>query len=334
VPEGGSFNYMTGIRATDAEDGVITSRVIHNTPVNTNNVGAYKVTYTVTDSDGNTVRRNGVVLVGSGWIVRGGYALYAQDFARRLSAISGTNSEAIRLAKAMAVWIADTTSDNFGQYVTVSVADDDGYRRAVGNYRIVFTVSENRTVTKTIRASISDDRPVTPPATPAPNVVVNTPPPAAPVVTPAPDPVIVEVPVPTAPPVETPETTEPPVTIEPEEPPLAPVEEGSWHLIDLLLVIFSMALGFYLMVYSIRRRDEYDEQSSARGRQIRMWGHLGVILGVFSLVALLVTQDFTGRMMMADPWAALFAVILAVEVLALVGLTRVKGQEWEEEREI
>jgi hypothetical protein len=333
VPQGAGVNYMTGVSATDAEDGNLTSKVIHNTPINTSNPGAYRVTYSVTDSDGNTVTKNGIVLVGTGWVVADGYALYAEDFARRLSDITGTRSEAVRLAKAMAVWIADTSSGDFGKYVAVTITDRGGYKKAAGNYDITFAVSEKRSVTKTIRASISDDTPRaatnrTTVNTPAP-VVNNTTTvqaPAAPVTPPVTE--VEPTPVPEAAPV-----TEAPVEIVPTETPTAS-PEGTWHLIDLILVILTMALGFYLMAYAMRRRDEYDEEYSARGRQIRMWGQLGILLAIVSATALLLTQDFTASMKIVDAWAILFGLIFGVELLAMIGLTSVKEQEWDEQRDI
>ncbi|MDR1043450.1 MAG: DUF5011 domain-containing protein, partial [Clostridiales Family XIII bacterium] len=333
VPEGAGFGYMVGVTAADDEDGVITNKVIYNTPVNTNNVGAYKITYSVTDSDGNTTVKYGMALVGRGWVVSGGYALYAQDFAKKLSEITGTRAEATRLAKAMAVWVGDTTDPGYGKYVPVTIVDRGSYRKAPGNYKIVFAVAESRAVTKTITASISDDTPRTPnittitTTTPAPNVIVNTPEPA-----PAPEPEIVEVPAPVVP-EAAPETTVSP--IEPAETPLAtPESRGAWHLIDLILVILTLAIGFYLMIYALRRKDEEDEWATSKGKQIRMWGQLGIILGIVSVIALLFTQTFTGDMKIIDIWAVLFATILGVEVIALFGVRRDKVQSWEKERDI
>jgi hypothetical protein len=337
VPEGAGVNYMTGVSATDDEDGNITAKVIHNTPVNSGSPGAYKVTYSVTDSDGNTTTAYGVVLVGTGWVVRGGYALYAQDFARRLSAITGTAREAIRLSKAMAVWIADTSSVEFGKYVEVSVADKDGYRKAAGVYNIKFAVSERTSVTKTIRASISDDTPKTPTVktttTPAPDVTITTPAAPAPVIVETqPAPVVMETPpTPTAEPV-----TEAPATIEPTDTPLAAPapETGKWHLIDLLLVIITLVLGFFLMMYAIRRRDEYADPDETKERQIRMWGQLGILLGIVSIIVLLLTQDFSGTRALVDAWTILFAVVTGVEALAVIGVTRERNKEWDKERDM
>jgi hypothetical protein len=345
VPLGAGFNYMTGVTATDAEDGNLTYKIVHDTPVNTSSVGSYRVTYSVTDSDGNTVTKHSVVLVGTGWVVRDGYALYAEDFARKLSEITGTRSEAVRLAKAIAVWIADSSSGDFGKYMDVTITDRGGYKKAAGNYDITFAISEQRSVTKTIRASISDDSPKAP--------IVNTPPPVvnnnttnttnttstttipAPAPTPAPAPVtppVVEM-QPTPVPETAPEITEPPVVIAPDEPPLA-APEGAWHLIDLLLTILAIAFGFYLMAYALRRRDEDEDQDTARARQIRMWGQLGILLAIVSTIVLLLTQDFTATMKMADAWTVLFGLIFGIEFLAVLGLTSAKEKEWDEQRDI
>jgi archaellum biogenesis protein FlaJ (TadC family) len=141
----------------------------------------------------------------------------------------------------------------------------------------------------------------------------------------------VEVPTPT--PVEVaPETTETP--IEPTETPLAVPDRGEWHLIDLLIVAITMALGIYLMLYALRRKDEFDDETTSRGRQIRMWGQLGVLLAIVSVIVLLLTQTFTGDMKIIDIWSVLFAVILGVEILAIIGIKSSKKQERPEEWEV
>jgi hypothetical protein len=333
VPEGAGFNYMTEVTATDAEDGNLTAKVIHNTPVNTNSPGAYKVTYSVTDSDGNTVIEHGIVLVGTGWVVKGGYVLYAQDFAKKLSEVTGTSSEAIRFSKAMAVWIANTSSPEFGKYVSVIVSNNGGYKKAVGKYNITFAVANDESITKTIKATISDDTPkdptYNPPKTPTPPKVVVRPPavvvnPTAP--TPSTAPVIIEQPaaspVVDTPPVEPTETV-PETNIEPTEIPLAQPEpvQKPWHLIDLLLVIVTMILAFFLMAHALRRKSEYGKSDTPREKQIRLWGPLGLLLGIVSVIVLFITQDFTGPMAWIDVWMVLFAVISVVETLAVMGVT-------------
>jgi hypothetical protein len=225
----------------------------------------------------------------------------------------------------MALRISNAADLNFGEYIPVVVADTGGYKKAAGTYNIKFAISEYRSVSKTIKASISDDTPRTPPGVPAPRVVINNPPQPAPAAT-TPPPITIETPVPPEPEI----VTETP--IEPTEVPLAePEEKGAWHLIDLLLSILTMAIGFYLMIYVMRRRDEFDEEFSSRDRQMKTWGQLGVLLGIVSVIVLLLTQDFTGDMYIADAWTALFAVIFGVNVLALLGVT---SHEREEDREI
>lgn len=61
--KGQAFNKMEGISAIDNEDGNITRSIKTEGEVNVNKVGKYKVTYTVTDSDGGTVTATANVIV-------------------------------------------------------------------------------------------------------------------------------------------------------------------------------------------------------------------------------------------------------------------------------
>jgi hypothetical protein len=335
VPEGGSFSYLQGVTAADAEDGNITTKVIYERNVDTSKVGAYRVIYSVTDSDGNTVTRNGAVLVGSGWVRRGGYALYAESFARTLSQISGTKGEAIRLARARAVWIQDVNSPDFVKYVSVYVADTGGYKKAAGTYNIKFAISERTSVTQTVRASITDTRTViNNQVTPPPVVNVNTPAATPPTVinNPAPD---ISIPPGAAPIVN---VSTPAITTAPEsEIPTIPTPEGPpelWHLIDLILAIIAVALGFYLMVFAMRRREseEYEYESS-QNKRIMMWGTLGMVFSIISVIILILTQQFTGDMSLVDPWAIVFGIIAGAEALAAIGVTSSRRRQYEMERE-
>ncbi|QEZ68452.1 DUF5011 domain-containing protein [Paraclostridium bifermentans] len=64
IKVGDKFNPMTGVTATDKEDGNITKhiKVIENT-VNTNKAGTYKVVYKVTDSNGATTTKSIAIIV-------------------------------------------------------------------------------------------------------------------------------------------------------------------------------------------------------------------------------------------------------------------------------
>ncbi|WP_338631805.1 immunoglobulin-like domain-containing protein [Clostridium baratii] len=63
IKEGTVFNPMTGVTAKDTEDGTITNKVRVEGKVDTNKAGKYELTYTVTDTDGNTTTVKRVVTV-------------------------------------------------------------------------------------------------------------------------------------------------------------------------------------------------------------------------------------------------------------------------------
>lgn len=60
---GTAFNSMTGVTATDAEDGVITGKVVVTGTVNVNAAGSYPLTYTVTDNGGLTATASCTITV-------------------------------------------------------------------------------------------------------------------------------------------------------------------------------------------------------------------------------------------------------------------------------
>ncbi len=55
VTVGNAFNTKDGVTAADLEDGSLTTKIAVSGTINTNKVGKYTLTYTVTDSDGNKV---------------------------------------------------------------------------------------------------------------------------------------------------------------------------------------------------------------------------------------------------------------------------------------
>ena len=67
-----SYNVLTGVSASDAEDGSITNRVVAKingntvTTIDRNVQGVYNITYEVTDLDGNRTTATRTVLVNDG----------------------------------------------------------------------------------------------------------------------------------------------------------------------------------------------------------------------------------------------------------------------------
>ncbi|MCX0402263.1 immunoglobulin-like domain-containing protein, partial [Clostridium perfringens] len=63
IKEGDAFDPMAGVTATDTEDGNVTDKIKVEGSVDVNKPGKYELTYTVTDSDGNTTTVKRVVTV-------------------------------------------------------------------------------------------------------------------------------------------------------------------------------------------------------------------------------------------------------------------------------
>ena len=60
---GDKFNSLEGITANDKEDGDLTDKIVVEGNVDTNKVGKYKLTYSVSDSKGETVNKNRTITV-------------------------------------------------------------------------------------------------------------------------------------------------------------------------------------------------------------------------------------------------------------------------------
>jgi hypothetical protein len=164
----GEAQYMEGVSAIDDEDGVITGKVIYDTPVNTNTAGAYRVTYSVTDSDGNTTEKSGMVLVSS-WDPPINYGIFAHDFSKNLGQVTGTNAEMINSADAKAIDLRHILSDgspnpNYGKPTPVVVWDTGGYQaQRAGIFKITFAVQDDLNTRFTITAIVgADDNQFTP----------------------------------------------------------------------------------------------------------------------------------------------------------------------------
>ncbi|MBC1336449.1 DUF5011 domain-containing protein [Listeria booriae] len=148
LKKGDSFNPMAGVSASDTEDGNVTDKVtVTANDVDTSVVGTYHVTYSVTDSDGNTTTKTITVTVTS----NDAPVIVASD-------------QTIKKGKAFDVMAGVSASDLEDGDVTggITVTANDVDTNTVGTYHVTYSVtdSDGNTTTKTITVTItSNDAP-------------------------------------------------------------------------------------------------------------------------------------------------------------------------------
>ncbi|MBC1976680.1 DUF5011 domain-containing protein [Listeria booriae] len=149
LKKGGSFDPMTGVSASDTEDGDVTGNVtVTANDVNVNQEGTYHVTYSVTDSDDNTTTKTITVTVTS-------------NDAPVITAADKTVKKGASFDPMAGVSASDTEDGNVTDKVTVTANDVD--TSAVGTYHVTYSVtdSDGNTTTKTITVTVtSNDAPV------------------------------------------------------------------------------------------------------------------------------------------------------------------------------
>lgn len=149
---------MTGVTATDPDEGDITSRAsftIYNTLTSTSQTaidkyyrGIYSVTYYVTDSDGlQAVPKSRIITVG--YRDNFPYIIDAFGFVKTVDEALGTDEE-IKSESGATAWLVNNNGDGLIPK-SVTVTDRDGYKAEIGEYNIVLTVTET---VDTTRASI------------------------------------------------------------------------------------------------------------------------------------------------------------------------------------
>ncbi|MBC1553924.1 DUF5011 domain-containing protein [Listeria booriae] len=149
LKKGGSFDPMTGVSASDTEDGDVTGNItVTANDVNVNQEGTYHVTYSVTDSDDNTTTKTITVTVTS-------------NDAPVITAVDKTVKKGASFDPMAGVTASDTEDGNVTDKVTVTANDVD--TSAVGTYHVTYSVtdSDGNTTTKTITVTVtSNDAPV------------------------------------------------------------------------------------------------------------------------------------------------------------------------------
>ena len=147
------FNAMSGVSASDKEDGDITSKikVVENT-VNTSKVGIYKVVYEVTDSDGNTVKKEIKVTVNPKLsIINNAPEIIAKDLELKV----GDKFDAKSGVSASDKEDGDITSK-------IEVIENTVDTTKVGEYKVVYKVTDSQgaSVKKEIKVVVrSNEKP-------------------------------------------------------------------------------------------------------------------------------------------------------------------------------
>ncbi|EUJ45557.1 immunoglobulin-like domain-containing protein [Listeria riparia] len=145
LKKGATFNPLTGVSATDIEDGNLTTSVkITENDVDTTKEGVYHVTYSVTDSDGNVVTKRITVTV----ISNDAPTIIAEDHTLKkggtfdpLADVSATDKEDGNLTKNIQITANDVDTSKEGTYhVTYAVTDSDNNKTTK---TITVTVTSN-----------------------------------------------------------------------------------------------------------------------------------------------------------------------------------------------
>ena len=129
-----------------------------------------------------------------------------------------------------------------------------------------------------------------------------------------------------------------------DDTPLARGPGGSvWALINLISMILTVgiSLGMVITYFKKKKDEEEDEKTGEVKRELteeeeeknerRKGKFLGLIPGIGSVVAFILTEDLSGRMVLTDRWTVLMLAILVIGA-ALAYLTRNEKDKDEEEK--
>lgn len=146
-----SFDPLSGVSVMDTEDGNITGSVNVIGSVDIQTAGVYTLTYSVTDSDGNTSSATHIVLVNDGtYDVGDQYILKAIDFTKRIGQVN-TADASIKTDSGVIVY---NKSTGLVDPVSVTIDSIGGYTATVGQYPIIMHVSADLNATRSITATV------------------------------------------------------------------------------------------------------------------------------------------------------------------------------------
>ena len=153
ISEGTSFDPMAGVTAIDTEDGNITKDIKITGSVDINKPGKYELTYTVTDSDGNTTTVKRVIIVNPKMV--------------EINAVPTINAEnkTIKVGDKFDPMAGVTANDKEDGNITdkIKVVENTVNTNKAGTYTVKYEVTDSKgaTVTKTITVTVkSNDKPV------------------------------------------------------------------------------------------------------------------------------------------------------------------------------
>jgi uncharacterized repeat protein (TIGR02543 family) len=161
-----SFDLMSNVAATDAEDGDITDRITVETApgsaeFDVTTTGIYRLIYAVTDKDFNKVSAERIIVVNDGRYTvspnNDGRILYATSFVTKVADVASRPSQIPQelLTKSAAALFDGVT----GKFIdALSVSSTGGYRKAVGEYSVDIAGADTPrgTLTKPIKARVTD----------------------------------------------------------------------------------------------------------------------------------------------------------------------------------
>lgn len=200
----------------------------------------------------------------------------------------------------------------------------EGYRFTGWNNTFI-NIQSDLTVTAQYEEIVIDQPPVVVTPTPV------APAPAAPATPVAPVAAVAAAPVaPVAPAVETVEDNATPLAedvVEDNTTPLAKAE-GTWALVNLICAIVTVLFGFILLISKKKKEededDEYEEEPNEkkRGTFTRV---LSVITAIISVIAFILTEDMTLKMIMVDKWTIMMLVITVIQIVIFAF-----GRKWKD----
>ena len=141
---GDTFNPLTGVTASDKEDGDLTSKITVAGSVDTSKAGSYTLTYTVADSKGLKATATAVIKVSE------------KSTTNTAPVISGVSNKQINKGTIFNPLIGVTASDkedgDLTSKITVTGSVDTS---KVGSYEITYSVSDSKGLVTTAKATIT-----------------------------------------------------------------------------------------------------------------------------------------------------------------------------------